>query len=68
MTLAPFLLAGCAMTTDTGATSAPAETSEAVVAQICTAWLPVSWSSQDTDQTIAEAKANNRARIGFGCT
>jgi len=28
---------------------------------VCQAWLPISWSSDDTDQTILEVKLNNAA-------
>ncbi len=28
----------------------------------CAVWLPISWSDQDTEQTILEIKANNARR------
>lgn len=41
-------LAGCATTTGTAGTKS-----------VCKAWLAISWSSHDTDETIVEVKANN---------
>lgn len=61
-----LLLAGCVTTTDTAATEGvPPEAADPLA--VCVVWLPISWSSKDTDQTIAEAKANNRAHAGWGC-
>lgn len=34
---------------------------------VCQVWLPVTWSTRDTEQTIREARANNRAREAWGC-
>lgn len=31
------------------------------------AWEPWLWHPDDTDETIAQAKSNNAARIGWGC-
>lgn len=42
-------LAGCANTTATGATSVA----------MCDQFKPISWSSRDTDETIAGVKAHN---------
>lgn len=50
-------LAGCATMTAIGGTEPP----------VCLVWRPVTWSVHDTDQTIREAKANNAARLGYGC-
>ena len=48
-----LLLAGCVTTTDTAATEGvPPEAADPLA---------------DTDQTIAEVKANNRAHAGWGC-
>lgn len=41
-------LAGCATTTGTGATKV-----------YCGASAPITWSVQDTDETIRQAKAHN---------
>lgn len=48
------LLAAC-KTTDTGATDS-----------VCTHWRGITWSSNDTPQTIDEVKGNN-ARRGAWC-
>ena len=48
-----LLLGGCATTTVTGVTSA------------CSVWKAVSWSSKDTDRTIAEVKVSNARRKAF---
>ena len=60
--LPPLALAltmtSCA-TTGTGAIDA------AGLAALCGAWPAVSWSSRDTPETIADAKANNAARAEF---
>lgn len=61
LVLASLLLAGCATTTATVGTDPEAYDPTAV----CVVWLPVTWSSSDTDQTIREAKANNRARAAW---
>jgi hypothetical protein len=53
-----LILTSCA-TTDTGAISPVA------IERVCSAWPYVSWSIQDTPQTIHEAKANNAARSAF---
>lgn len=60
-----LLLTGCAMTMDTAGTEPPPEGARPLA--VCGSWLPISWSSRDTDQTIREAKANNRARTAWGC-
>lgn len=57
---AAMMLASCAGMTGTAVTETPPE--GAAPAGVCLVWLPVSWASGDTDQTIREAKANNRAR------
>lgn len=31
----------------------------------CVVWKPITWSTQDTDQTIREVKENNAARKGY---
>ena len=61
--LMSLMLMGCATTTGTGATDPEAARPTAV----CLVWKPISWSSRDTDQTIREARANNRARTAWGC-
>lgn len=53
------LLAGCVTTMDTAATDAPSG--------VCLVWQPIRWSTRDTDETIAQAKASNAARLAFGC-
>ena len=53
-TAAMLLLAGCSRTTGTGAINE------------CDFWRPISWSTKDTHETIAEVKANN-ARRGAWC-
>ena len=50
-----FLLTACGQTTATGASSA------------CSVWRGISWSSDDTDQTIREVKVNNARRAAL-CT
>lgn len=46
---AAMLLAGCKTTTATNGIE-------------CAVWRPVTWSSRDTPETIAEVKANNARR------
>ena len=57
----PFALAltGCATTTDTGGTDAvmPVTNRQA----ICSAFVPLPWSTRDTDETIAAVKEHNAA-------
>lgn len=48
-------LTACAKTTGTGATDVLAFEKKAV----CTAFLPITWSKRDTDQTILEVKQHN---------
>lgn len=50
------LLAACVTTMDTAATDS-----------VCLVWQPIRWSAADTDETIAQAKASNAARLAFGC-
>ncbi len=45
------LLAGCCKTTDSGA--------------VCAAFRPISWSVEDTPETIAEIKAHNARRMAW---
>jgi len=52
-------LAGCSTTTATDATDGGVA--------FCVAWKSISWSTRDTPQTIEEVKANNAARVGWGC-
>lgn len=59
----PLLTTACGMTFRTSI----GETDAAIVQRVCTAWLPVTYSSRDTEQTKIEAKANNAAREAFGC-
>lgn len=44
-----------------------AATDAAVAADVCSVWRPVTYSSSDTDQTRREARANNAARLAYGC-
>lgn len=72
LTLAPLLLllANCAPTTGTNASSPPhveAPPEAADPTAVCVVWTAISWADEDTDQTISEVKANNRARVGWGC-
>jgi len=54
------ILASCATTLPSTVTEAQ------IVGRICTeAWLPITLSHKDTDQTQAEVKSNNRARQEF---
>jgi hypothetical protein len=62
---ASLLLTGCVTTMGTGGTEPPPEAPRP--GAVCAVWLPISWSASDTDQTIREVKANNRARAGWGC-
>ena len=41
------------------------ETEAAIVADVCRAWKPVTYSSRDTEQTQNEARANNAARDAY---
>lgn len=47
--IATITLAGCERATVTDGTE-------------CSVWLPISWSAQDTDETIREIKAHNARR------
>lgn len=61
--LLTLVLAGCSTTTDTVGTDinvVPIEASEP--SAVCGVWLGVTWSSEDSEQTVREIKANNRAR------
>lgn len=57
------MLCGLA-TTSCATTTATVETEPegADPSLVCLVWVPISWSTRDTDQTIREAKANNAAR------
>lgn len=46
-------------------TTRTAETDRAVAAGVCSVWLPVTYSSRDTDQTQDEVRANNAARDAY---
>lgn len=48
--LISLLLTGCVSTTGSGGTKT-----------VCLATKPITWSKQDTDQTIKEVKAHNAA-------
>lgn len=56
-----WLLTGCSPTT----TTLTAATDERVASGVCAVWLPVTYSSRDTDQTQLEARANNAARDAY---
>lgn len=56
-----FLTAACSPTTQTRI----AGTEGQLAADVCRAWLPVTYSSRDTDQTQIEARANNAARAAY---
>lgn len=62
--LLTLMVAGCTTTMGTGGTEQAIEDN---ALEVCAAWLPISWSTRDTDQTVREAKANNAARIAWGC-
>ena len=49
---AVILMAGC-------------ETATPTVGTECAVWLPITWSQQDTDETIREIKANNARRAAW---
>jgi hypothetical protein len=36
--------------------------------KVCEVWVPVTWSSKDTDQTIKEIKVNNAKRAAYCST
>lgn len=54
---AMLLLASCVTTTGTGVTDMLVSR-----AGMCRDWRAISWSVDDTDQTILEVKQNNAAR------
>lgn len=59
-----LMISGCQMSTSEGAIPPPPKTPiEGAPTRplICQAWLPISWSAADTDQTILEVKQNNAA-------
>ena len=53
-----LLLAGCAGMTATSASNSRVA---------CGVFKPITWSEQDTDQTIREAKSHNAAGKAIGC-
>lgn len=65
--IAPLLLAtmlfpaGCSPTT----TTLTAGTEATVAADVCRVWLPLTYSSRDTELTQTEARANNAARDAY---
>lgn len=63
LALMSLLLTGCVTTMGTGAPEPPPDAADP--AAVCAVWLPVSWADADTDQTIREVKANNRARAAW---
>jgi hypothetical protein len=65
---AAILLASCATTTDGGGTDAAAMEPIAH-ATFCSVAKPITWSSKDTETTVAEIKAHNavgKALCGWG--
>lgn len=62
--LVPILMTTACATTGTGVTDQVIEDN---ALKVCHAWLPISWSSRDTEQTRNEVKANNSARVAWGC-
>jgi len=56
-----FFLVGC----QTTPTTQTAETERNIAASTCKVWVPVTYSSQDTEQTRLEIRANNAARAAF---
>ena len=58
-------MTGCAMTMDTAGTDPSPEAARPLA--VCGSWLAISWATGDTDQTILEVRASNRAREGWGC-
>lgn len=53
-------LSGCATMTGSDATDGPPGLSD-VTSAACGAFRPITWSSHDTDTTIAKVKAHNAA-------
>lgn len=54
-------LAGCQLIPPTRT----AATETAIVSQVCRAWVPITYSSKDTAQTVLEVRANNAAREAY---
>jgi uncharacterized lipoprotein YajG len=57
-TLVPLLLLAACATTDTSGIDAAAALT---VARVCTAFPAITYSSQDTPETVAQVQAHNRA-------
>lgn len=61
----PLLLALCLLTpacaTLTNATSGAQAASDGIIAQVCQTFPAISWSSKDTDETVKQIQAHNRA-------
>lgn len=55
-----FCLGGCQSLTTTR--TAGIEADKAVTAGVCRVWVPITYSSRDTDQTRLEVRGNNAAR------
>jgi len=55
------LPAGCLSTPQTRIEG----TEAAIVAQVCRAWVPITYSSKDTAATVLEVRAGNAARDAY---
>lgn len=55
-----FCLVGCQSLQTTR--TAGIEADQAVTAGVCRVWVPITYSSRDTDQTRLEVRGNNAAR------
>ena len=58
-----FSTAACQQIPTTRTVAIEADTM--IAEDICDVWLPVSYSSRDTDETQLEARANNAARDAY---
>ena len=66
LTLPVLLAASLTIQACSTTTRQSTATETAIVGRICKeAWLPISLSHRDTEQTQAEVKAGNRAREAF---
>lgn len=57
------LVAGCVPTLTTQ--TAAIEADRVTAAQVCKVWVPITYSSRDTEQTQTEVRANNAARKAY---
>lgn len=56
-----LFLAGCQQTL----TTRTAETERAIAGDVCSVWVPRTYSSRDTEETQLEVRANNAARNAY---